>query len=101
QSIFWKDARDVAGNAAAGDVGEAFHGNRFEEREDRLDVDARGLEEIERRPRVALQDFADEGVAVGMRAARGDAEDGVAGGDGAAVEDALFLHHADAEPGEV
>src|SRR5687767_3809082 len=53
------------------------------------------------RPFTGLEDLADERVAVGVRAARGEAEDGVAGGDRAAVDDARLLHHADAEAGEV
>jgi hypothetical protein len=36
-----------------------------------------------------------------VRAARGEAEEHVARRDGAPVDDAVFLHHADAEPGEV
>ena len=96
-----QDARHVAGDAAAGDVRQPLHRQRVDEREDRLHVDARRLEQVERRLRAALEDLADERVAVGMCAARGQPEDRIPRADRAAVEDAAALHHADAEAGEV
>ena len=59
-----------------------------------------GLERVERRL-AALEDLADQRIAVGVRPARGEAEQRIAGRYRAPIEDALLLHHADAEPGEV
>ena len=97
-----KNTRDIPGDTAAGDVREALHPDGLKELQHRLDIDARRLEQIElARRRGALQDLADQRIAVGMRAARGEPEQRVSGDDRAAVDDALFLHHADAEAGEV
>src|SRR5512145_957085 len=95
-----KDARHIAHQPAARDVGEAFDRQGFEQLQYRLHVDARRLERVERRL-AALENPADERKAVGVRPARGEAEQSIAGRDRAAVDDARLLHHADAEPGEV
>ena len=50
---------------------------------------------------VLADNAADQRVAIGMRAARGEAKDHVARHDRAAVDNALLLDHADAESREV
>src|SRR6185295_7708949 len=65
-------------------------------------IDARRLEEgLGRFLRLALEDLADERIAVRVRAARGEAEECVARPDRFAVEDAVLLDHPDAKSGEV
>src|SRR5439155_476307 len=54
-----------------------------------------------RRRRGALEYLADQRIAVGMRAARGEPEDHVARPDRAPVDDALLLHHAEREAGKI
>src|SRR5205809_7004983 len=83
-------------------MSQALDGHRIEKLENRLDVDARGLEKVDpaRRPG-ALQNLADQRITVGMRAARRKPEDRVARHDAAAVDDRAFLDHAYREPGEV
>ncbi len=49
----------------------------------------------------ALEDFADQGKAVGVWTARCKAEQGIARRYRAAVNDVGFFHHADAEAGQV
>src|SRR5207302_7475788 len=86
----------------AGDVSQAFDGHGFKQLENRLDVDARRLEKVHsaRRPG-PLENLADQGIAVGMRAARGKPEDHVAGPDRAPVDNAVLFHHAEREAGEI
>ena len=106
-------ARDVPGEAAAGDVRERLHRDCLQQREDVLRVDARGLEErVPERPaperleaaveRVPIDErLARERVAVGVEPGGGDADDDVTRRDRLAVDDARPLHAADGEPGEV
>jgi len=106
-----QDARQVFHQAAPRDMRHALQRHLPHQREQRLHVDARGLEHHSpKRPAVKirteiglrpLEDLADERVAVGMRAARGEPEHRVAGPDAAAVHDRAFLHHPDRESGEV
>jgi hypothetical protein len=97
-------ARHVADQAAAGDVREALHRHRLHQFQNRFHVDAGRLHQRIRQPGVRLvlaKDAPDQRVAVGMRAAGGEAQQRVAGLDGPAVDDSVLLDHADAKPGEV
>ena len=84
--------------------GEAFHFHSGHELEQRLDIDPRRLHQAVGKVGVGFvfaEDAADQGVAVGMRATGGKAQQHVAGLNGLAVDDAFLLDHADAESGQV
>ncbi len=115
---FGEDARDVARNPAARDVGHAMHDPlalvMIQDTKHRPRVKPRRLEQLvghpdaeagnlvaHRQPRRLEHDLADEAVTVGVDAARGQAEDDVAGGDARAVDDAFLLDDADGKAGEV
>ena len=86
-----KHARHIFQQPAAGDVREAFDVQLAHQSEQRLHVDARGREQrfAERAPMEigrqvgarSFQNAADQRIAVRVRAARGEPEHGVAGGD--------------------
>ena len=89
----------------------AFDGNFVQEREQGLHVNARRREQcgpergsIERRIErrfAARDDLADQREAVGMRAARGQADDHVAGNNAAAIDDAALFDHTHRKSGEI
>ena len=105
----------VLEQAAAGDVRHALDVDARASREHGLHVDARRLEQrVAQRARARdagerlreigardLEDPADQREAVGVRTARREPEQHVAGGDPRAVDGLRFLDDADREAGEI
>lgn len=110
-NAFGKNAGHVLHEAAARDVGHALDLHGLHDFENLLDVDAGGFHgavgergTVERHVPVSAGDFdhlADEREAVGVRAARGKAENRVARLDRAAVDDLVLFDNADGEACEV
>ena len=109
-----QDARDVAGQAAAGDVRQPFDegGMLAFEGEQRAHVKPRGGDDrltqggaaIKGSVKVragAVENLADERVAIGMRAAGCQPQHNVSGTNAAAVDDFVFFHDADGKSGQV
>ena len=110
--VFRQDTRHVFGDAAAGDVRHAFDGEFFQSGKDGFNIQAsrgddglaQGFAVVELGVQIGIiarDDFADEGVAVGMRAVGSQAQHDIACFDAAAVDDALFFDHADGEACQV
>ena len=112
-AIFREHAREVIHEAAAGDVRETFHDAGGQRGEEGLVVFVNAQQFVAERAGDAFElggkfeahlleeDFAGEGVAVGVEAARCEAEDDVAGADARAVNHARAIHDADDGADEV
>ena len=103
--------RNVLAQAAAGDMGNGFYRQRFQQGENAGDVDARRFEQdldesatvhghVQRR-RAVGQNSADERKAVGVGTAGRKPDQSVAGCDAAAVDDGIVVDHADAETRQI
>src|SRR5690606_28723331 len=112
-AAFGQYARDIVQQAAASDVSHGLdRGGVLDQLEQLLDVNAcRGHQQVGQRLAVQLDvldigtgdfdDLADQRIAVGVRAGRGQRDQGVASRDFAAIDDFALFHHAYAEAGQV
>ncbi len=106
-----QDPGHVLEEPAAGDMRDALDGNLLQQRQHRLHVDARGLQQhlAQRAPVERLvelgsgdgEDLANQREAIGVRAARGEPDDGVARSDRGPVDDEFLFHQAHRESREV
>ncbi len=106
--VIVQHARNVLGDAAAGDVGDALDRHGLHQREYRLHVDpGRGEQTQDGRLAVdggvagSLQDFANQRIAVRMGTAGREADQRVACADLAAVDDLVAFDDTDAETGQI
>src|SRR3984957_12062283 len=109
-----KHAREIFGDAASGDVGQGRDALRVQHFFQRRPVTFVGAHQLvadfvfdfvdvgfRRITRDLEQEFASEGISVGVQAVRGQAENDVADLHVFAGDDAVALDHADDEAGEV
>ena len=94
-------AREVAEDAAAGDVGERLDVGVLAQRAHVVEVERVRREHHVGVEVVVTDDCANEGVAVRVRTARRKADDRVAGRAARAVDQLVAIDDADARPGEI
>lgn len=103
-----EDSRQIFRYAAAGDMREPFDRDGLQQRKKRLDVNACWSEQMIAHRLAAnfgvageFEGLADQRVAVRVRPAGRDADERIAGADGAAVDQVFALDDSDAKPGEI
>ena len=121
----WEDAWEIAGESTAGDVAKAMDGVMFaflaravveflgERERGRAVVDVRLEQSFGKRHFAAgkfigdlvlelfKDDFAGQGISIGVQAVGGKADDKITGFDGGSAEDALLFHDADDAADEI
>src|SRR2546421_3332032 len=107
---FWQYPWHVSRNATSSDVCKSLDRDRLQQAQNWLHINfgrrherrAQFIVLLFRQVSLEVVEYSSyERIAVGMRPAGSEPEDHIARYDGAAIDDAILLDHADAEPGEV